>query len=163
MARKNRLYPHLLPEDIAVWERFLHARGHQFTAFDYDVRVGIGRDPGSHYAQNIRAMAIGLSQRRIDVVAYTATAIHIIEVTRQVGLKAVGQIMAYPTLYRQTYQPNLPITPLIVAETLQPDILPVLAANTIFYDLYPPPAPAGGNPKPQLSEDSPDAQPSETI
>src|SRR5512138_974790 len=126
MANKNRLYPHLLPEDIVLWERFLSLHGPEFSHFEYDVRVGQGRPIGDSYPDNIRQMAIDLSQRRIDAVGYTSTELYIIEVTVSAGLKAVGQLITYPILYTETFRPSRPLHPLLVTEALQPDVLPAL-------------------------------------
>lgn len=122
MATQNRLYPHLLPDDIAVWQRFLHHYGHLYTHFDYDVRVGRGRPQPQQELAGIRKMAIDLSQRRIDAVGHAANRVCIIEVTTGIGFKAIGQIQVYPKLYRDKFgvPPNIDV--LIVGAFLQDDI-----------------------------------------
>lgn len=140
MANLNRLYPHLLPDDINVWLRFLDKYGSDYDNFDYDVRIGTGRDPGRNYNDNIRQMAIGLSQRRIDAVGHRPGLITIIEITTSAGLKAIGQLESYPILYRQTYSPNIPINCLLVAESIQSDIITILINKGIPYAILPKPA-----------------------
>ena len=128
-----RKYPHLLKVDVPVWERFLDYHGHNYNHFEYDVRVGLGRDPGPEVGNNIRQMALDLSLRRIDAVGHKADVIHIIEITTSAGMTAVGQLSSYPTLYRATFNPTIPTTPLLVAERLQSDIETALnAANIPF-------------------------------
>lgn len=133
MSNKNRLYPHLLPEDIILWERFLTLHGQEFSHFDYDIRVGNGRPAGDIYPENIRQMALDLSMRRIDAIGHTPTELYIIEVTTSAGLKAIGQLITYPLLYQQTFGPTKPLHPLLVTESLQPDVLPALEAHAIDY------------------------------
>ena len=133
MAFKNRLYPHLLPEDIDVWERFLSAYAHRFERFDYDVRIGEGRPAPPGTDEAIARMAIDLSQKRIDAVGHTADAIAIIEITKLAGLKAVGQLITYPILYAKTFNPTKPLIPILVTAELSPDIIPVLKAHNITY------------------------------
>lgn len=133
MGAKNRLYPHLLPEDIILWERFLDRHGNEFTHFDYDVRVGEGRPTDDYYPQNIQQMALDLSMRRIDAVGHTPNELYIIEVTVSAGLKAIGQLITYPILYKQTFQPTKPLHPLLVTEALQPDVLPALEHHSLDY------------------------------
>ena len=70
MTGLNNLYPHLLQPDIDLWLRYLDKHADKYNAFDYDVRIGKGRDPGNSFDENMRRMGVHLSQRRIDVVGY---------------------------------------------------------------------------------------------
>ena len=115
-------YPHILPPDVPVWERYLARGGDHHKLIEYDVRVGLGRDPGPEFPENMRAMALDLSFRRIDAVAHDSHQITVIEITRYAGLTAIGQVMIYPILYRLTFMPSLPIVALLVAEEFESDI-----------------------------------------
>ena len=137
ILNKNRLYPHLLPHDIVVWERFLHQHGMAYDYFDYDVRVGRGRDPGQTYEPNIRQMGVDLSQRRIDAVGFKTDHIDIIEVTTHAGIHAIGQLQTYPLLYTITYKPLKPLRSLLVCSELGSDVLPAIQFHNILYYVYP--------------------------
>lgn len=139
MVFLNRFFPHLLPQDIPVWQRFLEKYGDDYTHIEYDVRVGKGREAALHLPILIRQMALDLSMRRIDAVAHTSSRITIIEITRRADLKAVGQLTTYPVLYAQTFHPSLPIFPLLVAEELHSDIEPALRNAGIPWLLFPSP------------------------
>lgn len=128
-------YPHLLPEDIPVWERFLALHEQEYTHIEYDVRTKPGFDPGPAWPDNYRRDAIMLSARRIDAVGHRSHAIDIIEVTTSAGLTAVGQLTTYPVLYQQTYNPTVNIRALLVAESLQNGILEALERHNIAYVL----------------------------
>ncbi len=128
MAFKNRFFPHLLPVDILVWERFLDQFGKAYSKFDYDVRVGDGRDPGDIVPDPIRAMAVKLSQRRIDAVGHTPDRLDVIEITTDAGLTAIGQLEAYPRLYQAKFHPTTPIRPVLVCESIQTDLESTLDA-----------------------------------
>ncbi len=119
-------YPHLLPPDIPVWEQFLQSYGDQLGPIDYDVRVGDGRPNPDLETANLRRMATDLSQRRIDAVAHKGSVRILIEITHHLGLKALGQIQAYPVLYRQKYPGAYALRSLIVAGELGTDIHQVL-------------------------------------
>jgi len=95
---------------------------------DYDVRVGEGRDPGAGFPDNMRQMAIDLSKKRIDAVAYMPDQIWTIEITKHAGLKALGQLIAYPILFTLKYNPLLPVQPVLVCEDLITDMEIVYAA-----------------------------------
>lgn len=128
-----RRFAHLLEVDVAVWERFLTLHKDAYNLLEYDIRVGLGRDPGPQYPKNIRNMALDLSYRRIDCVAHTDRAIVVIEITHSAGFKALGQIYAYPILYTLTFQPNFPVHQLLVCGSLQSDIKPVIETLGIPY------------------------------
>lgn len=137
MPGKNRHYPHLLPDDIELWERYLEANPGQFESFDYDVRVGLGRDPGAASSESIRRMSIDLSQRRIDAIGFNGPHLTIIEITLSAGLRAIGQLIAYPFLYRESFNTIQPIDVLLIAGEIQTDMKPVFDHLRIPYLIYP--------------------------
>lgn len=126
-------YPHLLPDDVAVWERYLKEYGEIYSQILYDLRVGTGRNPGPQDLPQLQDMAVDLTQRRIDAVAVTDDAIHLIEITHTIGLKALGQYIAYPCLYIATFHPPQPIIPIIVGAQFQTDIKSCCDALKVNY------------------------------
>lgn len=130
-------FPHLLPWDAAIWRAFLQRNGQNYQTFEYDVRVGNGRDPGPDFSQNIRNMAIRLSQRRIDAVGFQPGTITLFEITGSIGMTALGQCHAYPILYRIANPGNYTLRTILVAAHLQDDIKPSLIARQIPYFLLP--------------------------
>lgn len=134
----HKPYTHLLKKDIIVWERFLRSEAHRYTHFDYDVRVGDGRDPGPEFTSNIRIMATKLSQRRIDAVAHAPNHIAIIEVTVVAGIKAFGQCKVYPILYAIRNPTHPPLKMILVAERLGSDVEPAFTPSKVTVMLFPP-------------------------
>lgn len=139
MLKADARYKHLLPIDADIWHKHRLALGDQYHLLEYDIQVGDGRDPGPGFQQNIRAMAISLSCRRIDVVAYRGNSIDIIEVTHSAGFTALGQLIAYPILYALKFPNSGPIRPVLVAGEIQCDIKPVLDRLQFQYYEYGPP------------------------
>jgi len=137
MSVRNNLYPHLLPQDIDVWIQFLAEHSSEYQYFDYDVRIGDGRDPGTLVEEKYRRMAIQLSQRRIDAVGHAGDHLDIIEITVDAGIHAIGQLQTYPLLYQQTYRPGLPLRPVLVCRTISPDIVGSLRFMQITAHTYP--------------------------
>jgi len=135
----HKPYSHLLKKDIAVWERFLASEAQRFTSFDYDVRVGDGRDPGPEFPPNIRRMAVMLSQRRIDAIGHAPNHIAIIEITSVAGIKAFGQCKVYPILYKLAHPEHLPIKMILVAERLGTDVEPAFTPSEVSVMLFPAP------------------------
>lgn len=126
-------YPHLLPADCFLWDLWLAQHAGEFSEFQYDVKVGEGTDPGPEFDNNIRYDAIRLSQRRIDAVGYQAKVITLFEITTLAGLTALGQCMAYPKLFRDTYSPDRVIQMHLVTYQFQSDIERVFAEHGIGY------------------------------
>lgn len=135
MPRAN--FTHLLKPDAQLMEEFLQQFPDLYSHVDYDVHVGSGRDPGPEFPDNIRQMAIQLSQRRIDAVAHAADHIDIIEVTLDAGLTALGQLMAYPPLYIAMFNPSKIVRPLLVTRHFATDIEPMFKLQNIPTILIP--------------------------
>jgi len=133
MKAINQLYPHLLPVDAEVWQQFLLNPPIRFDRFDYDVRIGLGVDPGDKYPPNYRKMCLDLSRMRIDAIGYTSTSIYIIEITRHAGLKALGQLTAYPTLYRKSYPTTQIVIPYLVCLDFTTDMQAVFDTHGLAY------------------------------
>lgn len=136
---QNKRFPHLLPQDVEVWLRFLQSPANIYDYFEYDIHVGDGRDPGPEFDDKYRHLGRYLSQRRIDAVGHHTTHIALIEITRQAGLKALGQLTAYPVLYTMKYKPQLPLIKILVTERMQTDCLPAFVKENIKTLLYKPP------------------------
>lgn len=121
-----------MPEDVPVWDLFLDQYAEDYISFDYDIHVGKGRPAPNDYPENIKRMAIDLSQRRIDAVGFKEDAIHIIEITRVAGIKAVGQLVTYPLLYQSTFAPTLPLIPVLVTREIMNDIQQIFVQHNII-------------------------------
>lgn len=134
-------YTHLLPASSELIASFLQANPTKYTQVDFDIKVGQGSDPGDQFEDAIRIMAVQLSQRRIDCIGFTADRIDIIEVTPQAGLTCLGQMIAYPMLYAQTFQPTLPVNAVLIAHEFAPDIQVIFDALDLEYHLIPKPEP----------------------
>lgn len=132
-----RHYPHLLPEDKELWVDFLNSPNHIHTRYLYDIKVGEGRDPGENFPQYIRDMALNISKRRIDAIAFNGERPTIIEISVNAGLTQLGQLMAYPCLYKIQNPTTLPPQRLLVARSIQTDIEPVLIDQKIPYIIVP--------------------------
>ena len=106
-------YPHMLGEDIAIWERFLNAFPDRFDSVDYDVRVGEGIPPLETLPENIKRDARALTQKRIDVVGWNGELPTIIEVKSRAGMSTLGQIQGYKILFEVDF-PKLFIPELLI-------------------------------------------------
>lgn len=95
----RRKYPHMLGEDIPIWERFVAKFPDRFDSVDYDWRVGQGMDLDQGWEEGIKRMATAISQKRIDVVGWLGDQLTIIEVKKSVSTGTLGQILTYRSLF----------------------------------------------------------------
>jgi len=114
-------FPHMLPAEVPLWERFLEVWGKDWQKFDYDVHVGKGADPGPEVPEPYRSLAISLTQKRIDAVGYQDGVVWIFEVKPDAGLSALGQLKAYRVLYRETFGYRGPLRLAVVTDRLNDD------------------------------------------
>ena len=128
-------YPGLMPLEVAVLREWLRLHQSEFDSFDYNVRVGVGSDPGPTYSQTMRDMAVSITQKRIDAIGWKSNQATLIEVKKRATLAAVGQILSYNVLFKQAY----PLAPdpqlLLVASTFDADVYPVLQAHGVPWAL----------------------------
>lgn len=127
-------YPGMLSAEAQIWEAFMQSGQATVTNPDYNVRVGMGRDPGPTYADFVRKAAIANSQLRLDVVAQNANGWTIYEVKQRCRAGAVGQLLQYKLLYLDAFPNNLPLTLAIVTDlpTLNLDRLCASQGITLY-------------------------------
>ena len=132
-----RHFPHLLPLDRELWIDFLDLPANVYKDYQYDVKVGDGRDPGPDFPDHIRQMALNISRRRIDAIGFTGTTPTIIEISTNAGLTQLGQLMAYPCLYKIQIPESPEPQRLLVAREIETDIEPVLRNQRIPFLIVP--------------------------
>jgi hypothetical protein len=129
----RQTFPGLMPQEVAVLREWLRIHESEYDSFDYNVRCGVGSDPGPTYDAKMRQMSLDITRKRIDAVAIKGSDVTLIEVKKRATLSAVGQIVAYRTLWNA----DNPLRPasrlLLVASAFDPDVMPVLAANAVDY------------------------------
>jgi len=101
--RRRVPYPHMLPNETVIWDRFLKRHGDYFEGFEYDVRVGEGIGEPVNLVEPWRSAAIALSRKRIDAVGRRGQEVWLFEVKPEAGLSAIGQLMAYKVLYEDEH------------------------------------------------------------
>ena len=96
--KKLAKYPHMMPEDVALWERFIPFHSYFFDSVDYDVHIGEGASflPTGEDTPDGRQNR--LYQRKIDVVGYRNSEIWVIEIKPTADMATLGQILTYRSL-----------------------------------------------------------------
>lgn len=124
-------FTHMAPLDKSIWVRFLQKGGTQYAPFVYDLRVGDGVTMPTGSNPTELAVAYALTTKRIDAVSRRDGRVLIIEVKQRAGLGAVGQLTGYGMLYVSTFGNEYPVDLMLVTDYLQPDMRPILTANSI--------------------------------
>jgi len=92
---KLRKFPHMMPNDIAIWERFLIQNPDRFYKIEYDVRVGKGRGTSKDFPDWKNNLSLALTRFRIDAIGWTGLLPTIIEVKPYIQLSGLGQLKGY--------------------------------------------------------------------
>lgn len=154
--------------DIAPWTRFLAAHENWFaTNYFYNLRVSSENKPIPDLPDDLQPLARNIRRKRIDVLSFglhdplvwpvgqwcvldelNEGVVHenmyytIIEVKKLATTAALGQLTAYPVLFRATFPVSnpVPLRVLLVAETLGTDVEYLCKWLGIPYMLFPDPA-----------------------
>lgn len=115
-------YPHMLREDVPVWELFLDRNPNLFERIYYDVRIG-GVYPGPEYGdEKMRHMFWQNTAKRIDALGEFKDEIWIIEVADKPGLRATGQLQTYLALWFEDPKIPKPAKPVLVCRSIDEDL-----------------------------------------
>ena len=114
-------FPHLLPKEVILWEKYLAVHQDEYLFFEYDIHVGKGAELPADVDPMIRKIALGLTRKRIDVVGHKAHSITLIELKPDAGLSAMGQLLAYLYLYQIEFRPTKKVLTHIVSDLIDVD------------------------------------------
>ena len=120
--KKLNWYPHMMPADVAIWERFIDNFPYLYDSVEYDVHVGtVPAFVLEHDDKTMRG-EIPLYKRKIDVVGHSELNLDIIELKPRAGMAAIGQIKGYTTLYERDMKPTKKPRGVIITDTADSDV-----------------------------------------
>lgn len=105
----------MMPNDVAIWERFIEKFPGEYDFVQYDVPCGTGPVFDMVVDEGTGATQERLYKKKIDVVASKEGEIYIIELKPDAGAGTVGQVKMYRRLYEKDYSP--PVKPRCVIIT----------------------------------------------
>jgi len=115
--------PHMLRPDVPVWYRYLEKNASLFTALYYDCLLGAPVLTKEQEKDPLKKMWRYNVSKRADVVATTKDQVWIIEVADDPGLRALGQLHVYRTLWLQDPVIDLMEHLVLVCETIDTHLL----------------------------------------
>lgn len=120
-------FPHLLPHERRVWERFLTVAPMRLDSLEYDRRLGEGIPLDPSWPEWVKVSARALTQKRVDVIGRSGPETWLFEVKVRAGSSALGQLLTYALLYMAEERPVNPPRLAVVCESVMSDIGLVLA------------------------------------
>jgi hypothetical protein len=127
----------MLAEDVPVWYRFLEQWGHLFKNLYYDVCVGGVTLSEEKKADPMWRMWRATTAKRIDALAETPTETWIIEVADRPGLRALGQLQVYRSLWIEDPKILKPEKMVLVCQDLDTDLGAAAAQNGVLLYVMP--------------------------
>ena len=115
--------PHMLKPDIPVWYRFLEKWGSQFINLWYDVLLGAPLLSSEEEKNSYLRMYRSNVSRRADAIAELDKEVWIIEAASDPGLRAIGQVQVYRTLWLRDPVIRKIERTVIVCEQMEPNLL----------------------------------------
>lgn len=112
----------MLPPDIPVWYRFLDKWGHEIVKLWYDCLLGGPFLTEEEEKDPLKKSWRAVNSKRPDAIAETAKEVWIIEVAANPGLRAIGQLVAYQTLWQENPKIEKLDRAVLVVETLDTDL-----------------------------------------
>lgn len=128
-------YPHMLQEDYSIWEIFLSRHQTLFERLYYDVRVGGVWSNDPTISEKEQLMFYNVTAKRIDVVAELKDEVWIVEVASHPGLRAMGQVMTYFTLWYKEPKIDKPAKAVLVANVVDADLMEAMRINGVLVRL----------------------------
>jgi hypothetical protein len=111
-------YPHMKPNDIVIWERFLKKYPNAYNSVQYDFPVGdpppfnpLGNN-GEDLNQDI------LYRLKIDVIGKLGGKKDIIEIKPNAGPSSIGQLKSYRALFLRDEKPTDTIGMVILTDKI---------------------------------------------
>ena len=126
-------YPHLMPEDVKIWNKFISGNPEFFKEVEYDVKVGEGREYPEAPEGPIKEDMKYLSKKRIDVVGFTNDEIYVIELKPKAGMKAIGQALSLAELYRDIAPIDKVVFPTVITDEEIPDARELCSRLGVVY------------------------------
>lgn len=128
---KRSKYPHLMPEDVAVWERFIDAFPDMYERVQYDVHVGYVPDFVTDNEDGSMRAQAALYRKKIDVVALVQDQIDIIELKPRCTMSTIGQVLGYKFLYLKEYTPPVQPKAIVICGQTSPDVVEYAADSGV--------------------------------
>ena len=130
------IYTHMNKEEIEMYLAAAETTQWLRENPQFDVRVGKGAPVPAGTAPNIAKALVMLTQHRIDVLCEDDKLIRIVEIKRNLGMSAIGQVIGYEDLLnidaaREGKTINKPIQKVVICKEIEFDMPDVCKKHNI--------------------------------
>ena len=115
-------YPHLKPEDILTWEKFIDLVPAAYDSVDYDFALGQVPEATTKAQELEIPGAEKVFRYKADVIGYAPERIDIIELKDKANPTAIGQTLSEKMLYDRDEKPTVPTRAVIIAREATPEL-----------------------------------------
>lgn len=131
-------FPGMPQLESSYTRAWLRRFGLEYDRFEFNVRLGKGRNPIEGLMPEIQLQNELLSKLRADIVGFRGSLVDIIEVKDRARFNALGQLKGYAALWREEHPESEIRNLIVVARTIDPDAQTAYAAEGIVYSLVEP-------------------------
>ena len=115
-------YPHMMPEDTAIWTAFLEVGKYIPDKVWYDVKIGQSMRMPKGEPPWMKKYVDYSTRKRIDVVARVGLNYWVIECKPGAGHAALGQVIHYARAFMREYEFQGEVIPVILTDVMDPDL-----------------------------------------
>lgn len=130
--------PHMLRPDVPVWYRFLERWGGFFQNLYYDCLLGGPFLSPEEKKDPLKWMWRVNTSKRADAIAELENEVWIIEVTRDPGLRVIGQLQTYRALWIRDTPIAKPEKMILICEVPNVDLFDAASMFGIQIYVLPP-------------------------
>lgn len=126
-------YAHLSEAETEIWNRFVQKYPEFCERCNYDVVVGDLPAISENIKEEWQRNAEYLGRYKIDVVGYKGKKHFIIECKQRAGPGALGQLIAYMSMYQDEVGPDVDAEPVLITDIERPNIRALCEEHDIEY------------------------------
>ena len=125
--------PQMSANDMNLWVRFRESYAQEFKNFYFDCHVGDPVLEAPDLEEEMQRVVEAVSRRRIDVVGEKENEWWLIELRQNAGPGAIGSILTYKTLWEEDPPDKRLVTPIIVTDYTDKNLVRVCSKLNIIY------------------------------
>ena len=129
---KRSYYPHMMPADVAIWERFIDKFPDMYDEVSYDIKVGNAPQFATVVNEESGGDALDLYKLKIDVIGYKDNQIDIIEIGPRAGANKVGQVKRYRYFYVKEFVPSVTPKAIVLTDIVDENTIEFAVSEGVF-------------------------------
>lgn len=129
-------FPEQTRREAPILHDFLEARGADYDAVEFSVRLGPGIAPNPEHLEGIQRASVHSSRARVDVVLRRGEEFTLAEVKERLTFGVFGQLAIYADLFLEDYPEASPPALLAIGRSITPIAERMLTAKGVTVVVY---------------------------